>query len=148
MKLNVVCMECIKCGAMSCPPSDVSDVGREAYEEAFDAPPLEPEGLPTPEGLANINRARREAGLPEFRDAADWAREYRAWASGLRADVRARAQARLAELKAKLREAELAEEPKAFRVRGRRHLAALETFERGWRLRCPICGAQLVEARW
>jgi len=148
MKLNVVCMECIKCGAMSYPPSDVSDVGQEIYEEVFDAPPLEPEGLPTPEELANINKGRREAGLPEFRDVADWAREYRAWASGFRADVKARAQARLAELKAKLREAELVEEPKAFRIRGRRHLAALEGLERGWRLKCPVCGAQLVEVRW
>jgi hypothetical protein len=50
-------------------------------------------------------------------------------------------------LERKLREASMTEEPKAFRIRGRRHLAVLERFENGWRLKCPICGAQLIEAR-
>jgi hypothetical protein len=144
MKLNVVCMECAKCGAMSYPPSDTSDVGQEIYEEAFDAPPLEPECLPTPEGLAVLNRIRRKAGLPEFKDVADWADDYRRQASALRAEAKAKAQARLA----KLREAELAEEPRAFKVVGRRYLAVLENFERGWRLKCPVCGAQLMEVGW
>jgi len=148
MKLNVVCMECVKCGAMSCPPSDVSDVGQEIYEEAFDAPPLEPEGLPTDEELKAINEARRAAGLPEFKDVGEWASEYRRWAASYREGRRGEALQRLSELRGKLKEVDVAEEPKAFRIRGRRHLAALEGFERGWRLKCPVCGAQLVEVRW
>jgi hypothetical protein len=148
MKLNVVCMECIKCGAMSYPPSDVSDVGQEIYEEVFDAPPLEPERLLADEELKAINKARRAAGLPEFKDVGEWASEYRKWAASYRESRREEALQRLSELKGRLKEVDVAEEAKAFRIRGRRHLAVLETFERGWRLRCPVCGAQLVEARW
>jgi len=148
MKLNIVCIECIKCGAMIFPPSDVSDFGQEVYEEVIELPSIEPERLPTDEELKIMNEMRRKAGLPEFRSVDDWVSEYKKWATSYKADKKSEAEKRLSELKGKLKEVSMPEEAKAFRITGRRHQAVLEQFESGWRLKCPICGAQLVETRW
>jgi hypothetical protein len=148
VKVNVVCIECIKCGAMIFPPSDVSDFGQEVYEEVIEVPPLEPERSPTDEELKAINEARSAMGLPKFKDAREWLSYYKAWATSYRDGKRSEAEKRLSELKAKLKEVELVEEDKAIRIRGRGHRAILESVERGWRLKCPICDSVLIEARW
>jgi hypothetical protein len=148
MKLNIEWIECIKCGAMIFPPAEVSDFGQEVYEEVVEVPPLEPGTLPTDEELKIMNDARMAAGLPKFESVDDWVSYYKGWATSYRADRRSKAQKRLSELKAKLEKVELVEEAKAIRIRGRRHRAVLEPAERGWRLKCPICGFTLIEARW
>ena len=145
MKHSIEWIICSSCGAYIYPPTDVSEVGVVEYEEVFEVPPANPRKTPTPEELSEINRARREAKLPEFRNVGEWVEYYRDWAVEFRRDVEARAKARLEELTQKLEEVRIVEEDEAFRIRGRRYPAVYEPTEKGWRLKCPICSSTLLE---
>jgi hypothetical protein len=148
MKHNIEWLTCNNCGAHIYPPTEVSDIGIEDYEESFEAPPVEPEKLPTDVELAEINKARREAGLPEFASVDEWVAYYKDWAANFRADRKALAQARHDELSRgppKLRGLTLTEETKAFKVKGKRWKAAYEETGTGWRLKCPHCNTTLLE---
>jgi hypothetical protein len=148
MKHNIEFMTCNNCGAHLYPPLEVSDIGIEDYEEAFEAPPIEPEKVPTEEELAEINKARREAGLPEFASVDEWKVYYKDWASTFRANKKAEAQARHDELSRgppKVRGLTLTEETKAFKVKGKRWKATYEETPTGWRLKCPHCNSILLE---
>jgi hypothetical protein len=140
-------MECINCGTYSFPPRDISDVGIEIYEEKYDVPPINPkqEWIPN---LDDINRARQQAGLRPYASIDDWIADYRAWATSFRNDVKAKANSRLTELSNKIKDAQIIEEDTAIKIVGKRYQAVIETFEKGWRLRCPNCNAVLVEYRW
>jgi transcription elongation factor Elf1 len=148
MKHNIEWIVCSNCGAHIYPPVEVSDMGIEDYEEIFEAPSVEPERLPSDAELAEINRARREAGLPEFASVGEWVAYYRDWAVKFRADRRAMAQARCDELSGeppKLRGLTVVEELKAFKVIGKRWRAVYEETSAGWRLKCPRCNSILLE---
>jgi len=144
---NVEWMVCNNCGAHLCPPKDVSDVGVEDYVESFEVPLEEPERLPTDEELAEINKARRERGLPELSSLDEWASEYRKWASEFRESARATARRRFEELQGRLKELAVVEEAREIKVVGKRWEALYEEVEGGWRLRCPRCGAVVLEYR-
>jgi len=147
MKLNILYFECVRCGSHIYPPKDVSDVGVEAFEEVYDAPPLKPrpEWVPTPEQLRDINKSRRESGLPEFKDINDWVVEYRNWAIKFREDVKARVGSRVKELNGKLLDIEVVELEDKIVIKGRRYLAVYEEIPNGYRLKCPVCGSILIE---
>jgi hypothetical protein len=147
MKYKIEWIECITCGAHIYPPSEVSDIGIEDYVETFEAPPLEPERIPAGEELAEMNKARREAGLKELASVEDWMAEYKQWATSFRENVRARAQERFEELKGKVRDLTLVEEEKTFKIVGKRHKAVYEETEAGWRLKCPLCDMVLIEKK-
>jgi hypothetical protein len=141
-------MVCNSCGTHLYPPTEVSDMGIEDYEEVFEAPPVKPDHVPTDEELAEINRERREAGLTEFKSADDWVAYYKDWATKFREDRRGEAQARYGELGGeppKLRDLAIVEEDRAFKVKGKRWKAAYEETPTGWRLRCVNCNAVLLE---
>jgi hypothetical protein len=148
VKLGIGYIECINCGMYIFPPKDASDVGIETYEERYDVPPIEPKWIPSQEDLDDINRARQQAGLKPYASTDDWIADYRAWATNFRDDVKNKANSRLAELSNKIRDAQIIEEDEAIRIVGKRYQAVIETFERGWRLRCPNCNYVLVECRW
>jgi hypothetical protein len=148
MKHNIEWIICSSCGAHIYPPVEVSDIGIEDYEEIFEAPSVEPERLPSDAELAEINRARREAGLSEFASVDDWKAYYKDWAVKFRADRRAMAQARCDDLSRgapKLIGLTVVEELKGFKVRGKRWKAVYEEIGTGWRLKCPHCNATLLE---
>jgi len=150
MKLKLEWQICPNCGAHLFPPLEVSDIGKEDYEEVFDAPQLEPEHIPTDEELAEINKTREEVGLPPFATVDDWVSYYKDWAGNFRKNVAAKAQARHGELSKgppKVRGLQIIEEAKAFRVKGKRWKAVYEETETGWRLRCPHCNTITLEWR-
>jgi hypothetical protein len=148
MKLGIGYIECINCGMYSFPPKDVSDVGIEYYEEKYDVPPLNPVWIPSQKDLDDINKVRQQAGLKPYASVDDWIADYKAWATNFRNDVKNKANSKLAELSNKIRDAQIIEEDEAIRIVGKRYQAVIETFERGWRLRCPNCNYVLVECRW
>jgi len=148
MKHKILWMVCGSCGAYLFPPPEVSDVGQEDYEEVFEAPPVEPEKVPTEEELTEINKAREEAGLPPFGSVDEWVTYYKDWARNFRANVKSKAQKRLDELSKgppKVRGLQIVEEAKAFKVKGKRWKAVYEETETGWRLKCPHCGFVTLE---
>jgi hypothetical protein len=146
MKHSIEWIICNACGACIYPPTEVSDVGIEDYEEVFEAPPSEPEKLPTDEELAEINKARREAGLTEFASVQDWVAYYKDWARNFRNERKALAQTRQNELRPpKVKGLTLVEEAKAFKLVGKRWKAVYEEKETGWRLKCPHCNTVLLE---
>jgi hypothetical protein len=150
MKLGIGYIECINCGTYIFPPKDASDVGIETYEERYDVPPTNPkqEWIPSQKDLDDINKARQQAGLKPYASIDDWIADYRTWVTSFRNDVKNKANNRLTELSKKIRDAQIIEEDTAIRIIGRRYQAVIETFERGWRLRCPNCNAVLVECKW
>ena len=141
MKHNIEWMICSSCGAHLYPPIEVSEIGVRDYEEAFEAPPIEPTVVPTAEGLAEINRARRELNLSEFRSVDEWIDYYRDWAKAFREEVRRQALTRRDELAGKLEDLSVIEEAEAFKTKGKRWEAVYEETPTGWRLKCPRCGA-------
>jgi hypothetical protein len=145
MKLGIGYIECINCRTYIFPPKDISDVGIETYEERYDVPPINPKQIPN---LDNINKARQQAGLEPYASIDDWIADYKAWATSFRNDVKTKANSRLAELSNKIRDAQIIEEDEAIKIVGKRYQAVIETFERGWKLRCPNCNYVLVECRW
>ncbi|GAI17400.1 unnamed protein product, partial [marine sediment metagenome] len=73
----------------------------------------------------------------------EWIEEYRSSAQDFRAIVKARAQSRcdnLAKGAPKVKGLRLADEAKAFKMKGKRWKAVYEPTENGWKLRCPNCG--------
>jgi len=147
-KLKIEWQICPNCGAYLFPPLEVSDVGKEDYEEIFEAPPVEPEKVPTEEELAEINKAREEAGLPPFATVDDWVADYKVRAENFRKNIAAKAQSRHDELRKgppKVRGLQIVEEAKAFKVKGKRWKAVYEETETGWRLKCPHCGYVTLE---
>jgi hypothetical protein len=147
IKVNITDLECTKCGAYLYPPREVSDVGVEQYEDVIDAR-LEVDYIPTVRDLEEINRLRDGSRWPKLASIDDWISERKEFLLKFREVKRQEAQRRFEELKGKLQDLELVEEPHAFKIRGRRSLAVLELLERGWRLRCPFCETQLAECRW
>ena len=145
MKHKIKWIECNSCGAHIYPPSEVSDIGIEDYVETFEAPPLEPELIPSDEKLAEMNKVRKEAGLKELASIEDWIAEYRQWATSFKESVRARAQERFEELKGKVRDLTMIDEEGDFKIIGKRHKAVYEETETGWRLKCPLCDMVLIE---
>jgi len=148
MKLGIGYIECINCGTYIFPPKDASDVGIENYEEEYDVSPLNPVWIPSQKDLDEMNKARQQDGLKPYASIAEWIADYKAWATSLRNDVKGKANSRLTELSKKIRNAQIVEEDTAIRIIGKRYQAVIETFERGWRLKCPNCNALLVECRW
>ena len=148
MKHNIEWMICISCGTHSFPPKDISDVGIETYEEKYNVPPINPKWIPSQKDLDEINRARQQEGLKPYASIDDLIADYKAWATSFRNDVKAKANNRLTELSNKIKDAQIIEEDEAIRIVGKRYQAVIETFERGWRLRCPNCNYVLVECRW
>jgi len=148
MKLGIGYIECINCGTLSFPPAEASDVGIENYEEEYDVPPLNPVWIPSQKDLDDINKTRQQAGLKPYASIDEWIADYKAWATSFRNDVKGKANSRLTELSGKIRNAQIVEEDTAVRIIGKRYQAVIETFERGWRLKCPNCNAVLVECRW
>jgi hypothetical protein len=148
MKLGIGYIECINCGTYIFPPKDASDVGIENYEEEYYVPPLNPVWIPSQKDLDDINKARQEAGLQPYKSVDEWVADYKKVAINFRNDVKNKANSRLAELSKKIRDAQIIEEDTAIRIVGKRYQAIIETFERGWRLRCPNCNYVLVECRW
>jgi hypothetical protein len=147
MKHKIEWMICINCGTHSFPPKDISDVGIEIYEERYDAPPIDPKWTPSQKDLDEINRARQQAGLKPYASIDDWIADYKAWATNVRNDVKTKANNRLIELSKKIKDAQIVEEDEVIRIVGKRYQAIIETFERGWKLRCPNCNAVLAEYR-
>jgi len=145
MKHNIEWMICSGCGAYLYPPKVVSEIGLESYEEIFEVPPVEPVRVPSAEELAEINRGRREAALPEFRSADEWKTHYEKWALAFRKDVEARVRAEYDRLRDKLRDLTVVEEEEAFRLKGKRWEAVYEGTPTGWKLRCPKCNAVALE---
>jgi len=148
MKVNIECIECINCGTLSFPPAEASDVGIENYEEEYYVPPHEPIWVPSQKDLDEINKARQQAGLQPYKSVDEWTADYKAQVTSFRNDVKNKANNRLTELSKKIRDAQIIEEDTAIRIVGKRYQAIIETFERGWRLRCPNCNYVLVECRW
>jgi len=144
MKLGIGYIECINCGTYIFPPKDASDVGIENYEEEYDVPPLNPVWIPSQKDLDDINKTRQEISLKPYASIDEWIADYKAWATSLRNDVKSK----LTELSKKIRNAQIVEEDTVIRIIGKRYQATIETFERGWRLKCPNCNALLVECRW
>jgi len=145
MKHKIEWIECSSCGARIYPPLEVSDIGIEDYVETFEAPPLEPEWIPSESELAEMYKARKEAGLKELASIEDWIAEYRQWATSFKESVRARAQERFEELKGKVRDLTMIDEEGDFKIIGKRHKAVYEETETGWRLKCPLCDMVLIE---
>jgi len=148
MKLGIGYIECINCWTYISPPKDASDVGIENYEEKYDVPPLNPVWIPSQKDLDEMNKARQQDGLKPYASITEWIADYKSWATSFRNDVKGKANSRLTELSKKIRGAQIVEEDTAIRVIGKRYQAVIETFERGWRLKCPNCNALLVECRW
>jgi len=144
MKLGIGYIECINCGTYIFPPKDASDVGIESYEEEYDVPPLNPVLIPSQKDLDEMNKTRQQDGLKPYASIDEWIADYKAWATSFRNDVKSK----LTELSKKIRNAQIVEESTAIRIIGKRYQATIETFERGWRLKCPNCNAVLVECRW
>jgi len=142
---NIEWIVCVNCGTYIYPPLEVSSMGMEDYIETFAVPPAEPKKIPTDEELAEINRARRDIGLAEFRDVEEWKAYYRDWAAAFRGNVRATVEKRFDELREHLRELNVVEEDEAFKIIGKRYKAVYEETAVGWRLRCPKCDAILLE---
>jgi hypothetical protein len=147
MKLGIGYIECVNCGVYIFPPKDASDVGIETYDEKYDVLPINPKQERIPD-LDEINKARQKAGLKPYASIDDWIADYRTLAINFRNDVKSKANSRLTELSEKISNAQIIEEDEAIRIIGKRYQAILETFERGWRLRCPNCNYVLVECRW
>lgn len=148
LKHNIVSQICKECGVYLFPPTEVSVIGQEIYEEVFVAPVVEPAKMPTTEELIEINKAREEARLLPFASVDEWASDYRSWAQDFRALVESRAQDRHAELgkgAPKVKELQIVEEAKAFKVVGKRWRAVYEETEAGWRTKCPKCGFVTLE---
>jgi hypothetical protein len=148
MKLGIGYIECINCGAYIFPPKDASDVGIENYEERYDVLPLNLVWIPSQKDLDEINEARKQAGLNPYASIDDWIADYKAQATSFREEVKSKVNNRLAELSKKIIDAQVVEEDVAIRIVGKRYQAVIETFESGWRLRCPNCNYVLVECRW
>ena len=140
---GVICMVCPNCGLHVYPPSEVSAVGVEEYEEVYPAPPLTPKTPPTEEDLYVLDKktGERKRLYPSIDD---FLKEYATWAKSLREQVLSEARRRFEELKGKLRDLELVEEDEAFRVRGRRFKAEYVKSPVGWTLKCPNCGQTLI----
>jgi rubrerythrin len=132
MKYSIEWMECMNCKTHSYPPSDVSDVGVEDYEEVYEVP-----------SLARYDRI--SAVSEEERKLLD---EAKTWALNYRNEVKDKVTKKLQELTSKVKDVRLVEEDEAIKIVGKRYQAVLEKFDNGWRLKCPNCGFTLVECWW
>ncbi len=141
LKHNVVWQICSDCGALLYPPTEVSVIGEEDYEEVYEAP--EPDKTITDEELAKINKDR-ETPLTKQ----EWIEGYRLWAQAFRDEVRAKAQARhdaLVKGAPKVKGLRIDEEAKSFKVVGKRWEAIYESTEKGWELHCPNCDTMTLK---
>ena len=139
LKHNVTWQICPECDTYLYPPTEVSVIGQEDYEEAFRAP--ESEKTITSEELAEINESRVEQELPPL-TMEEWEAGYRLWAQAYRDEVMATAQTRhdnLANGAPKIKELRIDEEVNSFKVAGKRWRAIDVTIENGWELHCPNC---------
>jgi len=132
MKYGIEWIVCINCQTHSYPPSDVSDVGIEDYEEVYEVPSL---------ALYDKVSVASEEERERLSKAKEWALNYRE-------EVKNNAEKRLQELIGKIKDAQLVEEETAIKIVGKRYQAILETFENGWKLKCPNCNYVLVECEW
>lgn len=145
LKHNVVCQICPECDTYLYPPTEVSVIGQEDYDETYEAP--EPEKTITDAELTEINENRAEQELPPLTKE-EWEAGYRLWAQAFRDEVRARAQARhddLAEGPPKIKELRIDEETKSFKVVGKRWKAVYVPIEKGWELHCPNCSSMTLK---
>jgi len=147
MKLGIGYIECVNCGVYIFPPKEASDVGIETYEEKYDVPPVNPKQEWIPD-LDDINKTRQRANLKPYAGIDEWIADYKAWATSFRKDVKNKANSRLTELSKKIRDAQIIEEDEAIKIIGKRYQANIDTFENGWRLKCPNCDSLLVECSW
>ena len=131
MKYNIEWMECMNCKTHSYPPSDVSDVGKEYYEEIYEVPSL---AMYDRELVSDIDR--------------EYLEKAKTWALNYRNEVKSNVEKRLQELIGKVKDVQLVEEETAIKIVGKRYQAVLEKFDNGWRLKCPNCGFTLVECWW
>jgi rubrerythrin len=128
VKYNIEWIECINCGTHSYPPSDVSDVGKEDYEEVYEVPSLamyDRESVVSDKELELLNEALN-----------------------YRNEVKNNVEKRLQKLIGKVKDVQLVEEDTAIKIVGKRYQAILEKFDNGWKLKCPNCGFTLVECSW
>jgi|YelNatPaOPRAMG01_1025707.scaffolds.fasta_scaffold78628_4 rubrerythrin len=130
--INIRWMECANCKTHSYPPSDVSDVGVEDYEEVYEVPSL---------AMYDKRSVTSEEERKRLSEAKTWALNYRN-------EVKNKVTKRFQELIGKVKNAQLVEEDDVIKIVGKRYQAILEKFENGWRLKCPNCGFTLVECWW
>lgn len=141
LKHNIVYQICPECGTYIYPPTEVSVIGQEDYEETFEAP--ESDKTITDSELAEINKDREPPLTME-----EWEAGYRLWAQAVRDEVRTRAQTRhddLAKGPPKIKGLRIDEEAKSFKVAGKRWKAVYEPIEKGWEVRCPNCGSMTLK---
>lgn len=145
LKHNIVCQICPKCDTYLYPPTEVSVIGQEDYEESFRAP--ESEKMITSEKLAKINEGRAEQELLLLTKE-EWEEGYRLWTQTFRNEVRTKAQTRHDDLvkgAPKIKELRIIEETRAFKVVGKRWRAVYVPIEKGWELHCPNCGTMTLK---
>lgn len=145
LKHNIVCQICPECDTYLYPPTEVSVIGQEDYEEAFRVP--EPEKIITNDDLGKINEGRAEQELPLLTKE-EWEEGYRLWAQAYRDEVRARAQERhndLAKGAPRIKGLRIVKEARAFKVVGKRWRAVYEPIEKGWELHCPNCDTMTLK---
>lgn len=141
-KHNVVSQVCPNCETYLYPPTEVSVIGQENYEEVYEAP--EPDKTITDEELEKINKDRE---IPLTKQ--EWIEGYRLWAQAQRNEIRAKAQTSHNDLvkgASKIKGLRIIEEAKSFKVVGKRWKAVYVSIEKGWELHCPNCGA--ITLKW
>jgi hypothetical protein len=148
MKDNIISLECINCGIYIYPPSEVSDVGKEDYEEIYVLPQYTQDQIPTEKDLEMINTYLKVRGKNMVYTKDDWIADYNNWLSEYKNTLKNRAEQRVQELQNKLLNVQIVEETNAIKIIGKRYKAKLQVFENGWRLKCPNCGFTLVEYTW
>lgn len=122
----------MNCKTHNYPPSDVSDVGVEDYEEVYEVP-----SLTQYDKISVVSEEERKL-----------LDEAKTWALNYRNEVKDKVTKKFQELTGKVKDVQLVEEDTAIKIVGKRYQAVLEKFDNGWRLKCPNCGFTLVECWW
>jgi DNA repair exonuclease SbcCD ATPase subunit len=136
-------MVCPKCGSHLYPPSEVSSIGVEDYEEVYPVMPLKPEKPPTEEDLYALNKETKQL-IRIYPSIDDFIKEYTNLAKTTREQALSEARKKLEELKDKLRDIQLIEEDKAIKLKGKRFKAVYVKNPVGWTLKCPNCNTTLI----